>query len=309
VTRTGTATVRVGTRRSALAIAQAAQVAVALEGLGHAAHLLPSLTEGDRSAAPLAALGGTGVFVTDLRARLLAGEVDIVVHSAKDLPAADHPDLAIAAVPAREDPRDALVAAGRALAELPTGAAVGTGSPRRAAQLRRLRPDLQPVPVRGNVDTRLRRVASGEVDAVLLACAGLNRLQRADLVDEAFPVPAMIPAAGQGALAVECRADDTATRALLGTLDDALSAAAVRAERAVLAGLSAGCATPVGVHARPVPGQDHILVIDAIVVSRDGARAVRESLTGPAADPAALGGRLVATLLAAGAADVMAECR
>jgi hydroxymethylbilane synthase len=308
--RPRTTTLRLGTRRSALALAQAELVAARLRASGVAVDVLPSVTAGDRSRAPLDRIGGQGVFVADLRGRLLAGEVDLVVHSAKDLPAADAPGLAIAAVPSREDPRDGLVAGGRRLAGLPPGATVGTGSPRRAAQLRRLRPDLRPVPVRGNVDTRLRRLAGdrpGSVDALLLACAGLRRLGREAVLDEEFPVDLLVPAAGQGALAVECRAVDGATRAVLAGLDDPASAAAVRAERAVLAGLGAGCTTPIGVHARVTAGHDSLLHIEAVVVSSDGGRAVRQSLTGDPADPAGAGARLAAGLLAAGAADLIAE--
>ncbi|HVA60638.1 MAG TPA: hydroxymethylbilane synthase [Mycobacteriales bacterium] len=310
MTGTATTSLRVGTRRSTLARAQAGSVGSALTAAtGRPVELRPSLTDGDRSAARLTDIGGTGVFVAALRDRLLAGEVDVVVHSAKDLPAIDHPGLVIAAVPAREDPRDVLVAAGRTLAELPDRARIGTGSPRRAAQLRALRPQLDIVPLRGNVDTRLRRVAPGDLDAVLLARAGLLRLGRSEAAGEIFEPERMMPAPGQGALAVECRADDEGTRLLLREIDHPASHVAVRAERALLAALGAGCSAPVGALATVV-GADSVtgprgIQLSAVVVSHDGTRVLRLSTTGPVDDPDRAGQRLAAAFLAAGAADLM----
>ncbi|HLZ37700.1 MAG TPA: hydroxymethylbilane synthase, partial [Mycobacteriales bacterium] len=233
--------VRLGTRRSRLALAQAHAVAGALTALtGHRPEIVEIVTEGDRSPAALTTLGGTGVFVSALRDRLAAGDVDLAVHSLKDLPTAPAPGLALAAVPPREDPRDVLVARlGRTLGELPSGARVGTGSPRRAAQLRALGLGLHVVPIRGNVDTRLRMVADGELDAVVLARAGVARLGRLGVVTETLDPGQMLPAPGQGALAVECRAADAATLDLVGRLDDLRTRAAVTAERALLAALAA----------------------------------------------------------------------
>jgi hydroxymethylbilane synthase len=200
---------RLGTRRSALAMAQAGLVAAALTDLGCQVELVGVTTEGDRrSGAALADVGGTGVFVTELRAQLSAGAVDVVVHSLKDLPTAPADGLVVAAIPARADARDALVSrGGSTLSQLWPGAVVGTGSPRRAAQLRAARADLDIRPIRGNVDTRLRKVADGEVDAVVVAAAGLLRLGRLGEATELLPPALMLPAPGQGALGVECRAE------------------------------------------------------------------------------------------------------
>jgi hydroxymethylbilane synthase len=240
------------------------------------------------------------------------------VHSLKDLPAAPAPGLLLAAVPPRDDPRDVLAARGGAkLADLPAGAKIGTGSPRRAAQLRALRPDLQPVPVRGNAGTRLGRITSGEVDAVLLAYAGLARLGRLDAVTQVFEPDEMLPAPGQGALAVECRADDTDLAALLARLDDPVSHLATDAERGVLAALQAGCSAPIGAYAAPAaapagsagPAGEGLpqLRLSAVVVSADGTVAVRTCATGPAAEAARLGEQVAAELRRGGAEKHMAS--
>ena len=310
-------TLRIGTRRSALATTQAQLVADALTALsGHPVELVPITTYGDTSPDALAQIGGTGVFVSALRDALLAGTVDIAVHSLKDLPTADPPGLCLAAVPSREDPRDALVARdGLTLGELPAGSRVGTGSPRRTAQLRALGLDLDIVPVRGNVDTRLRRVADGELDAVVLARAGLARLGRLDAVTEVIDPIQMLPAPGQGALAVECRAPDgaegsrdTTVFTLLGGLDDAATRHAVTAERTLLATLEAGCSAPVGAYGEAAEGEhDPELYLRAAVISVDGAASVRLSATGPLDEAAQIGRRLAADLLAEGAADLMWE--
>ena len=239
---------RLGTRRSALATTQSSWVADALRRNGYEVELVEITTHGDVNRAPLAQIGGTGVFVSALRDALLAGAVDLAVHSLKDLPTAAADGLVLGAVPEREDPRDVLVAAGRTLAELPHGARVGTGSPRRRALLLALRPDLDVIAVRGNIDTRIGYADSGELDAVVLAAAGLARIGRSGEVSETFGPAEFVPAPGQGALAVECRADDAEVVAALAALDVPAVRRAVAAERQVLASLEAGCSAPVGAH-------------------------------------------------------------
>lgn len=236
---------RLGTRRSALATVQAQLVADALIATGEVeVELVPITTYGDesqREQLPLETIGGTGVFATELRRSLLAGDIDIAVHSLKDLPTEQPAGLTIAAIPRREDPRDVLVARdGLTLGELPRGSRVGTGSPRRAAQLLALDLGLEIQPIRGNVDSRLRSVADGRYDAVVLARAGLLRLGRADEATEVLDPIQMLPAPGQGALAVEVRSDDPSVLDLVAALNDADTSAAVRAERSLLAALEAG---------------------------------------------------------------------
>ncbi|WP_130012708.1 hydroxymethylbilane synthase [Serinicoccus sediminis] len=249
---------RLGTRRSALATSQSGWVADRLRAAGREVELVLVTTEGDTSRRSLTEIGGTGVFASALRGALLDGRIDLAVHSLKDLPTAPADGLVVAAVPEREDPHDALVARdGLTLAELPAGAVVGTGSPRRAAQLVLLRPDLEVRDIRGNVDSRIRMVRDEVVDAVVLAAAGLARLGRLDEATEVLDLDGMVPAAGQGALAVECRADDTALAAeLADTLDHPATRAAVSAERAALSALEAGCTAPVGAFAEPGPDVD-----------------------------------------------------
>jgi hydroxymethylbilane synthase len=296
-----TRTLRVGTRGSALARIQTQRV---VDALGAPAEIVPIVTAGDRSAAPLEQIGGTGVFVSALRAALVSGEIDVAVHSYKDLPTAPFGGVAIAAVPGREDPRDALVAHdGLTLAELPPGSRVGTGAPRRAAQLRALGLGFVVEPIRGNVDTRLRRVSEGAFDAVVLALAGLRRLGRDGEVSEILDPIQVLPAPAQGALAVECRASDSAIRDLLSTVDDADSRAAVTAERALLAALEAGCTAPVAALAEIAEGSE--IYLRGSVTAPDGSRAVRLSATGPATDADGIGRRLAAELLADGADTMM----
>jgi hydroxymethylbilane synthase len=319
---TSTGLLRLGTRRSALAMAQAGRVADALRARGRAVDIVGVTTEGDRTArqgAPLADVGGgsaQGVFVAALRVRLLAGDVDVVVHSLKDLPTAPADGLVVAAIPPREDPRDALVSrAGQRLADLPSGARIGTGSPRRAAQLRAARPDLDVRPLRGNVDTRLGKVFDGELDAIVVAAAGLARLGRLAEATELLDPLTMLPAPGQGALAIECRVGDLDPEGsfaeLISSLDDGATRAAVTAERTLLAELEAGCTAPVGALARVDAGSGGgsglaaNLHLDAAVVSVDGAIAIRRSASGPIAQPVELGRRLAAELLAAGAAGIV----
>jgi hydroxymethylbilane synthase len=307
---TGARTLRLGTRASRLATTQSDLVARAVrDRLGLDVELVHVSTEGDRSGAPLASLGGTGVFVSALRESLLRGEVDLAVHSLKDLPTAPPDGIALAAVPPREDPRDVLVARdGLTLGELPAGSRVGTGSPRRVAQLGALGLGLACVEIRGNVDTRVRRVADGEVDAVVLARAGLARLGRADEATEVLDPIQVLPAPGQGALAVECRADDHQLRDLLAELDDPATRACVTAERAVLAVLEAGCSAPVGALAEVVEGEDgEELWLRAVALSADGSAAVRNSASGPLGDADGVGTRLARQLLDDGAADLIDE--
>src|SRR5713101_4736774 len=220
--RVNDATLRLGTRRSPMAMAQSAHVAgLVTARTGHQVELVGLTTFGDVSQADLVQIGGTGVFVSELRKRLLGGDIDFAVHSLKDLPTGQDSALTLAAVPPREDPRDALAARnGAKLADLPTAARIGTGSPRRAAQLLMIRPDLRPVPIRGNAGTRLGKVDSGEVDAVVLAYAGLARIGRLDAVTQVFEPDEMLPAAGQGALAVECSAGRPDLASLLACADD-----------------------------------------------------------------------------------------
>jgi hydroxymethylbilane synthase len=313
-----TAPIRIGTRGSDLALAQSGLVAAELARTsGRAVELVRIRTEGDVNRGPLALIGGTGVFVTAVRDALLSNQIDVAVHSFKDLPTADTAEIGIriAAVPPREDPADVLCATGD-LAELPAGARVGTGSPRRAAQLLRLRPDLTVLPVRGNVDTRLGLVSSGLMDGVVLARSGLARLGRIDAVRQAFSVDEMLPAPAQGALAVECRADteDELLAAALAALDDPASRIAATAERALLVRLEAGCAAPVGALATVTDGS---IGLRARVIAADGSAMLETTMWTPdhgpettlLADATTLGGTAADELLARGAADLLGPGR
>jgi hydroxymethylbilane synthase len=295
---------RLGTRKSPMAMTQSGLVARAItERTGRPVELVGVTTQGDVSKAQLAQIGGTGVFVSALRDHLLAGHVDLAVHSLKDLPTGQPENIVLAAVPARDDPRDALITRdGAKLADLPSGTVIGTGSPRRAAQLLRLRQDIRCVPIRGNADTRLGKIAAGEVDAVVLAAAGLGRLGRLDLISQVFEPEDMLPAPGQGALAVECRADDPDLAALLSVIDDPASRAAVTAERTVLAALEAGCSAPIGAYAAGTP--DH-LQLEAAVIAVDGGQALRERDGDVPAAAARLGRRVADRLLNSGAASLI----
>ncbi|MEU3397051.1 hydroxymethylbilane synthase [Streptomyces filamentosus] len=316
---------RLGTRRSKLAMAQSGHVADAVRQLtGRPVELVEITTYGDTSREHLAQIGGTGVFVAALRDALLAGEVDFAVHSLKDLPTAQHPDLVLAAIPEREDPRDVLIAGeGVTLDRLPKGARVGTGSPRRMAQLhayaRSQGLEFTCVPIRGNVDTRVGYVRSGELDAVVLAAAGLNRIGGTEellgsLSHDPLPVDSVLPAPGQGALAVECAAASVDLVAELCELDDPLTRAAVTAERSLLAALEAGCSAPVGALADLLDdGKPAIteMRLRAVVGTTDGSTLVQLSTTGPvpATNRAAmeLGRELADEMLAKGAAGLMGE--
>ncbi|MGC4877226.1 hydroxymethylbilane synthase [Micromonospora sp. DT43] len=304
-----TAPLRLGTRGSALAMAQSGQIAEALTAAtGRPVELVEVVTAGDRSNAPVHRLG-VGVFVSALRDALTARTIDFAVHSYKDLPTAAAAGLHIAAVPARQDPRDALIArGGRTLAELPPGATIGTGALRRIAQLHALGLQLEVTPIRGNVDTRLGRVLGPEadLDAVVLARAGLARLGRADVITETLDPMLMLPAPAQGALAVECRIDDQDLVELLAVLDHAPSHTAVTAERALLATLEAGCSAPVAAYAELAEGEDgDEIYLRGAVISPDGTRDLRLSRTGTPADAAEIGKALAAELLELGADSIL----
>ena len=300
---------RVGTRASALARTQSGLIADEITArTGRETTLVTVSTEGDVNSAPLATMGGTGVFVSALRDALLAGEVDVAVHSLKDLPTAPADGIALAAVPQREDPRDVIVARdGLTLGELPQGSRVATGSPRRVAQIEALGLGVELVGIRGNVDTRIGKVTSGEVDAVVLARAGLARLGRLAEVTEVLDPIQVLPAPGQGALAIECRLDDAELVKLLEeALDDPRTRAAVTCERTVLSELEAGCSAPVGALAEVVEGEDgEELWIRAVANSLDGTLAVRLSASGAYDDPIGLGRKLAAEMIADGAHDLL----
>ncbi|MET7932388.1 hydroxymethylbilane synthase [Streptomyces sp. NPDC005322] len=314
-----TTPLRLGTRRSALAKAQSGLMADAVrEVTGRPVELVEITTYGDVSREQLAQIGGTGVFVSALREALLGGEIDFAVHSLKDLPTAEPQGLTLAAIPRREDPRDALIARdGLTFAELPRGARIGTGSPRRAAQLnawaRGLGLDIETVPIRGNVDTRIGYVRSGELDAVVLAAAGLIRIGRIGEATELLDADHILPAPGQGALAVECAASHADLAARLAELDDPYTRAAVTAERSLLAALEAGCSAPVGALA-DLLGDGQVVTemrLRGVVGTTDGSTLVQLSTTGPVpASPAQaedLGRELAAEMLAKGAAGLMGE--
>jgi len=300
-----TTPLRLGTRGSKLALAQSSAVAAAVTAAtGRPVELVEISTAGDRSTAPVSQLG-VGVFVSALRDALTERRIDFAVHSYKDLPSAQPGALHIAAIPLREDPRDALVARdGLTLTDLPDGATVGTGAVRRIAQLNALRLPLRVTPIRGNVDTRIRRVIGPEadLDAVVLARAGLVRLGRADEITETLDPMLMLPAPAQGALAVECRHDDHDLVAELGALDDGPTRAAVTAERALLATLEAGCSAPVAAYAELAEGEDgDEIYLRGAVISADGERAIRLSRTGTPSAAAEIGKALAAELLDRGA--------
>ncbi|GAA1411090.1 hydroxymethylbilane synthase [Catellatospora coxensis] len=295
---------RLGTRGSALAMAQSQTVAdMVTAATGLPVELVEIATAGDRSSAPVQQLG-VGVFVSALRDALSAKEIDFAVHSYKDLPTAPADGLAIAAVPERADPRDALIARdGLTLAELPAGAVIGTGALRRIAQINALGLPVTTVPIRGNVDTRLRKVADGELDAVVLARAGLARLGRAGEVTEILDPMLMLPAPAQGALAVECRSADADLVEALAALDHRATRAAVTAERALLAALEAGCSAPVAALAETT--EDDEIYLRGAVISVDGRFALRLSRTGTLADAEQIGRALAADLLEDGAENVL----
>ncbi|MCL4685401.1 hydroxymethylbilane synthase [Myxococcota bacterium] len=305
---------RIATRASELALTQSGWVARQIEAqLGIETELVPLRTTGDRLATvSLAKVGGKGLFIKELEEALRDGRADLAVHSAKDLPARVPPEFALVAFPERADPRDAFVSDGRfgALAALPPGARVGTGSTRRGAQLRAWRPDLEVVPLRGNVATRLQRLREGSegaglrLDAVLLACAGLERLALHAQIDERVAPERLLPAVGQGTLALETRAD-AGFGADLAALTHDDSARALRAERAMLARLEGDCSVPLAGFAEPLP--DGQLRLRGLVASPDGTRLVQAEAT--SADPDALGATVAEDLLTRGAGEILAALR
>jgi hydroxymethylbilane synthase len=282
--------VRIATRGSALALTQAHHVADLLGG----AELVEASSDGEP--------GDKSRFVRGVERALLAGEAEVGVHSAKDLPSEMPEELEIAAVPAREEPSDVWIGPGTSLDEIAEGARVGTASLRRRAQLLAARPDLRVEDLHGNVDTRLRKLEGGELDAIVLAAAGLRRLGRADEIGFEIPVERMVPAAGQGALALQVRRDDPASGDAAEAVNDLTAMRELTAERTVVALLDASCATPLGVHAR-VEGQE--LAIDAFVGLPDGSEWLRDRLEGKADEPTLAGAELVQRLLAAGARELL----
>jgi len=291
----------IGSRGSQLALWQARWVAARLAELGHECRIQIIRTTGDKiTDVPLAKVGTKGLFTKEIEEALAAGAIDLAVHSLKDLPAALPAGLTLAAIPEREDPRDAMI--GRRLAELAEGAKVGTSSLRRAAQLLALRPDLVIEPLRGNLDTRLRKVAEGRYGAIVLAAAGLKRMGWSDRIAEILPVETMCPAVGQGALAIETRDDGGPAQAACAALDHAPTRIAVMGERAVLAGLGGGCQVPIGAYAVVQDGRIHLR---AVVISPDGAILIRRQGEGPAAEAERLGAQLARELADAGGQEIL----
>ena len=298
----------IGTRASQLALWQAHWVADRLQALGAPTAIVEITTRGDTEQSdPVASIGVQGVFTKEVQRAVLAGDADLAVHSLKDLPTAPTTGLALAAIPEREDFRDALVSAsGAGLDDLPEGARVGTGSERRRALIAAIRPDLEMAPIRGNVDTRLAKLDRGDYDAIVLASAGLTRLGLQERISELLAPPRLLPAPGQGALGIECRADDDATQSVLQQLDHTATRAGVEAERALLAQLHGGCSVPVGAWGRI---ENDALQLDAVVASTDGLRVLRASDSGGLQDSAEVGQRLGDKLLADGAAAIIESCR
>jgi hydroxymethylbilane synthase len=299
-------TVRLGTRASQLARWQADWVAKELTHFGASVEIVEITTCGDvHQKDPIAQMGGQGLFTKEIQAALLRGDIDVAVHSLKDLPTETVRGLVLAAVPAREPADDALVSVRfNSLDELPHDARVGTGSRRRLAQLLHLRPDLHIEDIRGNLDTRLAKLDAGHYDAIVLACAGLHRLGLATRIRQRLGPPRMFAAAGQGALGIECRAGDEAVRQLLASLEDGPSRQAVTAERILLATLEAGCLAPVGVWGRVVESQ---VLLDGVVVSLDGRQYLRASYVGT--DPVAVGQQVADELLGQGAGIIIADSK
>jgi hydroxymethylbilane synthase len=298
--------VRIATRRSALAKWQAHHVSALLTGRepGLEVQLLELMTRGDRILdVPLSEVGGKGLFVKEIEDALLRGDAQIAVHSMKDLPATEPPGLVIAAVPLREDPRDALVSHGKKLAELPRGARVGTASLRRSAQLQAMRPDLKIETIRGNVATRLRKIDEG-FDAVVLAHAGLRRLGLTDKVAQVFSTDEMLPAVAQGALAIEARQDDAETLRRLAPLEDAATRIQVEAERGFLRKLQGGCQVPIAGHAEVKGGLVHLR---GLVANLDGTVIIRGERSSPVGDAARVGLELAEELLARGAGEILSS--
>lgn len=298
---------RLGTRSSPLARWQADHIAARLTAAGITIEMVHITTQGDVTTGPLGQIGGQGLFTKEIQRALLDNRIDLAVHSLKDLPTEAVPGLTLAAVPEREATGDALVSNSvSTLDALPPGARVGTGSTRRKAQLLHLRPDLDVQDIRGNVDTRLRKLDAGEYSAIILAEAGLKRLELAQRIAQIIPREVMLPAVGQGALGIEARADDAATLTLLDPLNDADTRCAVLAERAMLRTLRGGCLAPVGAWGRVEQG---VLHLSGVVLSGDGKRRVYAAEAAPLADAELLGQHVAEALLAQGAADLIATAR
>lgn len=296
-------TLRIGSRGSQLALWQSNHIADLLRAAGHLVRLTIIKTAGDRlqEGVTFAQVGSKGMFTKEIEEALEAGEIDLAVHSLKDLPTELPEPFVLAATPVRVDPRDALVSERfTSLAALPHGATVGTSSLRRQSLLRTLRPDLTAVEFRGNVDTRLRKLAEGQVDAILLAAAGLDRLDKAEWIRERFSPEQMCPAAGQGSLAIETRKGDEATAAALAFLDDPATRFAITAERTALAALGGGCQVPIGIHCRPFGREYEVL---GAVGESAGSRLIRARATGT--DAIQLGTQVASELLTMGAAELL----
>lgn len=298
---------RIGTRGSALALWQAGWVKSRLEALrpGLTAEIVVIKTTGDKILdVPLARIGGKGLFLKEIEEALLAGSIDLAVHSLKDVPAEIPEGLLLAAIPPREDPRDAFISRTAAtLQALPRGARVGTSSLRRQAQILHLRPDLQVIPLRGNVETRLRKLDEGVYDAVILAAAGLHRMGWPRRITAYCPPAEILPAIGQGALGMEARKDDAPTLALLGPLHDPETARCVLAERAFLRRLGGGCQVPIAGHAALHEG----FILEGLVASPDGKQMIRQAITGPPSEGEALGVQLAERILRAGGREILEE--
>lgn len=298
--------IRIATRESALALWQANYVKDKLEAAhpGLKVTLVPMTTKGDQILdTPLAKIGGKALFVKELEVAMLENRADIAVHSMKDVPVEFPEGLMLHTICEREDPRDAFVSNNFAtLDDLPEGSVVGTSSLRRQCQLKALRPDLKIRDLRGNVNTRLRKLDEGQYDAIILAAAGLLRLEMADRIRQYLPTELLLPANGQGAVGIECRVDDAEIQALLNALEDAPTRARVLAERAMNRGLEGGCQVPIGSYAE-ISGQD--LQLKGLVGSLDGEHIIRADISGPVADAEKLGSELAKTLLKLGADDIL----
>ncbi|WP_127529729.1 hydroxymethylbilane synthase [Paenibacillus kobensis] len=319
----GNRVIRVGTRQSALALTQTGQVIDQLKqlsdqhGLGYTFETVKIVTKGDRILdVTLSKVGGKGLFVKEIEQALLDGEIDMAVHSMKDMPFELPEGLMNGSVPKRVDPRDALITStGGGLDSLPEGAKVGTSSLRRASQLKNRRPDIELVSIRGNIDSRLRKLETEDFDAIVLAAAGLSRMGWESRITEPLPVDLCVPAVGQGALGIECRESDAQVRELLSLLNDPVSELAVRAERSFLGALNGGCQIPIGAHAVVTPAQDApegsledaVIELVGIVGSPDGGILLKE--IGKGTDPEALGKNVAAALRANGADDILAQVR
>ncbi len=304
-------TLRIGTRRSPLAVWQAEHIRTRLEKMfpGLTCSLVRIVTQGDRILdVPLAQVGGKGLFVNEIESSLLRGDCDLAVHSMKDLPGELHAGLVLAAVPPREDPRDALICrdTSHRLATLPSGACIGTSSLRRMSLIRSFRKDLKTEPARGNVQTRIRRLDEGRFHAVVLALAGLKRLELDYRVTEVLSPDLCLPAIGQGALAVECRATDSELMEMLSVLHDPATATAVRGERSFLATVEGGCQIPVACHGTLSNG---VLTLAGLVAALDGSACIRSSLEGKPDDAETLGRQLAEEILEAGGREILEEIR